>query len=206
MLKRSVVIKPRSIKPLNWDYKTIVAFTLFLCGVIIGAFIIKNSSQEYKDLICSWLSNYISTKGQGSFIMCFCGTALPLLVFVFVVFLLGLCATGVPLILLVPFLYGCTCGGYLSAMLLCFGIKGLIYCVLVDFLCYAITAATLFKCCCLSFNMAIDLFGCIMGNFKKMCPFNTYAIDYIVLCVPVLIGVLIHTICFTIFAELFFFI
>ncbi len=205
-MKKSVVIKAKRIKPLKWDYQTVVLFTLFLCGVILGVLIIKNGSEELKDLLNNCMRNYISTKNKSGFLMCFSGIVAVLLLFVFLDFLLGLCAVGTPLVWTIPIIFGIVCGCCVSCMLNIYGLKGLLYCILVDLLCYAITAATLIKCCCESTKMSVDLFMSIVGNnYKTNCLFKEYSINYLVLCIPIIIAALLNTACFKIFAGLFIF-
>lgn len=210
MLKRSVVIKARRIKPLKLDYQTIILFTLFLCGLIIGIAITKNGSEEWNNFATNLLSNYISTKSQSSFLRCFSGTLVILLLCIFIDFLFGLCAVGTPFVWLVPLLFGCFCGCGVSCLLINYGLKGLCYCALVNIPCYAITAATLIKCCCESTKMSVELFTNICGfhnaNVKNTIFFKEYVINYLVLCVPIVIGALISTVCFKLFSSLFIFI
>jgi len=207
MFKKSVVIKAKRIKPLKWDYETIILFTLFLCGVILGILIIKNSSEEFCNYLNNNLSNYIATKNKSSFIMCFSGSIVLLLLFVFVNFLFGLCAVGTPLVWFVPLLFGILCGCSVSCLFDFYGLKGLFYCALVDLACYAITAATLVKCCCESTKMSLELFNCILGNknFKNSYSFKEYVLNYLILCVPIIIGAVISTVCFKVFSSLFIF-
>ncbi len=207
MFKKSVVIKARRIKPLKWDYETIILFTLFVCGVILGIFIIKNSSIEIQGLLKNCLNNYISTKNQNGYFTCFSGLLVLLLLFLFFDFLLGLCAIGTPLIWLIPVIFGIISGCLVSIFFINYGLKGIFYCVLVDLVCYAITAATLIKCCCESTKMSIELFSCVAGNnnYRNIFSLKEYMINYLILCIPVIIGALISTFCFKIFASLFIF-
>lgn len=207
MFKKGVVIKAKRIKPINFDYETIILFSLFLCGVILGAFLIKNCEDELKNALCTLLKNYISAKTECGFLACFSGVAVFLLIFILIAFLFGLCAVGTPLVWLVPIVFGIICSGYLSLLLMNYGLKGLLYCVMVDLLPYAITTATLVKCCCESTKISVNLFSCIAGDnvLKGKNLFKEYIISYLILCVPVIIGALISTCCFRIFKGLFIF-
>ncbi len=208
MIKKSVVIKAKRIKPLKWDYETIILFTLFLCGVILGVMLIKNCSEEFCDFLKSGLGNYISTKNKSSFITCLSGTTAFLLLFVLIDFLFGLCAVGTPLVWIVPVAFGVICGCSASGLFKFYGLKGLFYCVLVELVCYAITAATLVKCCCESTQMSLELFSCIIGNknnYKNSYIFKEYALNYLVLCIPVIVGAVVSTVSFKVFASLFIF-
>ncbi len=207
MFKKGVVIKAKRFKPINLDCKTIILFTLFLCGIILGAFLVKNCDEEVKNALNALLSNYISAKSESDFLACFSGTLLYLLLFIIIAFLFGLCALGTPLVWLVPIIFGSFCSSYISLMLINFGLKGLFYFVIVDLLPYAITTATLVKCCCESTKISINLFCCLAGDngLKGNNLLKDYILNYLVLCIPVLVGTIISTFCFKIFQGLFIF-
>ncbi len=207
MFKNGVVIKAKRIKPINFDCETIILFSLFLCGVILGAFLIKNCDDDIKNALSTLLSNYISAKTECGFLGCFSGVVVFLIIFILIAFLFGLCAVGTPLVWLVPIVFGIICSGYVSLMLMNYGLKGILYCIMVDLLPYAITTATLVKCCCESTKISVNLFSCIAGDsvIKGKNLFKEYIISYSILCVPVIIGALISTFCFKVFQGLFIF-
>ncbi len=207
MFKKGVVIKAKRIKPLNLDCETIILFTLFLCGIILGAFLIKNCGDEVKNALSTLLRSFFSAKSESGFLACFSGVLFFLLLFILIVFLFGLCAVGTPLVWLVPIIFGIFCSGYVSLMLINFGVKGLFYFVMVDLFPYAITTATLVKCCCESTKISINLFSCLAGDntLKGNNLLKDYILNYLILCVPVLIGAIISAFCFKIFQGLFIF-
>ena len=208
MFKKGVVIKANRIKPINLDCETIILFSLFLCGIILGAFLIKNCDDYIKNTLCTLLGNYISAKSECGFLACFSGVVVFLVIFIMLAFLFGLCAVGTPLVWLVPIAFGIVCSGYVSLMLMSYGLKGLLYCVIVDLLPYAITTATLVKCCCESTKISVNLFGCIAGDnaIRGKNLFKDYIMSYLILCIPVVIGALISAFCFRIFQGLFIFV
>lgn len=207
MFKRTVVLKPKKLKGSKLDCEAIILFTLFLCGIIIGVFVIKNCNDDIKNAFCTLLRNYISAKSDCGFLSCFSGTLVFLVIFVVAVFLLGMCAVGTPLVWCVPVIFGLICSGYVSLMLISYGIKGILYFVLVDLLPYAITTAVLVRCCCESTGLSVNLFTCIAGDnsFRGRNAFKEYAFSYLILCVPVIMGALISAVCFKIFEGLFIF-
>lgn len=207
MFKKGVVIKAKRINLLNIDCETVILFSLFLCGVIIGAFLIKNCDDEIKNALSALLRSFFSAKAENGFITCFSGTLVFLLVFIFTAFLFGLCAVGTPLVWLVPMAFGGICSCYVALMLVNFGLKGLLFCIMVDLLPYAITAATLVRCCCESMRISVGLFTCLWGNsaLKGRNLFKDYALNYLILCIPVVVGALISCFCFRIFQGLFIF-
>lgn len=207
MFKNTLVVKPKRIKPIKWDCQTIILFTLFLCGVILGVFIIKNSADDIKNALSTFISNFISAKSENSFFSCFSSVLVFIIIFITVSFLFGMCAIGTPFVWSVPVFFGVICSSYISLMLINYGIKGLFYCILVDLLPYAITTATIVKCCCESTKLSVNLFSCIAGDnaFRGKNLFKEYAINYLILCIPVIVGALISAFCFKIFQGLFIF-
>lgn len=207
MLKKGVVIKAKRIKPINFDGEAVILFSLFLCGLILGVFLIKNCDDEIQSALSKLMGNYISAKSESGFLGCFSGVAVFLIIFILIAFLFGLCAVGTPLVWLVPIIFGIICSSYISLMLMNYGLKGLLYCIMVDLLPYAITTATLVKCCCESTKISVNLFTCIAGDnaLKGKNLFKEYVVSYLILCVPVIIGALISTFCFKIFQGLFIF-
>lgn len=207
MFKKGVVIKAKRFKPLNLDCETIILFSLFLCGIIIGAFLIKNCDDDIKKALSTLLRNFFSAKAECGFLGCFSGTVVILIIFIITAFLFGLCAVGTPFVWLVPIAFGVICSSYVSLMLVNYGLKGLLYCIMVDLLPYAITTATLVKCCCESMRLSVDLFTCISGenHLKSRNLFKDYTLNYLILCIPVVIGALISAFCFKIFQGLFIF-
>lgn len=207
MLKRSVVIKAGRFKPIKVDYKTVVFFTLFICGVIIGVSIVKNSGDEWKLFSEKLLSNYFSAKNNGNILTCFSSTFVMMIFIVFVSFIIGLCAVGVPFISIVPILFGGICGSVVSTFTVNYGVQGLVYCTIINIPCYAITTASIIKCSCESLKMSLELFGAIsdsgFSEGKRKGYLKEYTVNYLVLCIPIAIGSLISAIAFEVFSGLF---
>ncbi len=207
MLKKSVVIRAKRLKPLNLDYETIILFSFFLCGIILGIFIIKNLNDDIRNALSTLLNNYISAKSECGFLSCFSGVAVYLVIFIVIAFLFGMCAVGTPFVWAVPVIFGIMCSCYVSLMLINYGLKGIFYCIIINLAPYAITTATLVRCCCESTKLSVNLFNCIVGDnaLRGQNLFKEYIVNYLILCIPVIIGALISTFCFKIFESLFIF-
>ncbi len=210
MLKRNFIINTKRLPIHKMDLKSTIMVSLFLCGLILGIVLIKNCDSDLKNLLLKCIDNYISVKSKCSFLDCFLGTLTILLTCVCLNFLFGLCAVGVPLVWMVPVFFGFFCGCGVSCLFINFGLKGLCYCALVNVPCYAITAATLIKCCCESTKMSVQIFNYIMGvrpdSLKGCLSFKDFLLNNLAFCIPILIGALLSTIGFKMFASLFIFI
>ncbi len=213
MFKRSVVIKAKRIRPIaniSPDYKTIIFFTLFVCGLILGVIVIQKSDEDFSSFFLKLLNNYLKAKKDNSWFMNFCGEFLGLFLLVFIDFVLGLCAVGLPFIWLLPVCFGCFSGIVLSVFFTNYGLTGLAFCGLINIPCYAITAATLIKCCCESTRISNEIFRFVFSGNKsenvKSSLIKEYTINYALLCLPILIAALISSGSFKLFSGLFSFI
>ncbi len=210
MFKRNFVINTKRLHIHKLDYQSALLFTLFICGLILGIVFIKNCDDDFKDVALKCLRNYISVKAESGFLQCFLGTLTILLLCVFFNLLFGLCAVGIPLIWLIPVCFGAFCGCGVSCFFINYGLKGLCYCALVNVPCYAITAATLIKCCCESTKMSINILNSIRGaradNIKGCQSFNDFLLNHLALCIPIVAGALLSAVGFRLFSSLFIFV
>lgn len=213
MFKKSVVLKANKLKPIagvSPDYKTVIFFTLFVCGLIIGVTVISQSGTDFTDFFSKIIHNNISAKKDSSWFKCFCGEFVWLFILVFVDFICGLCGVGLPFIWLIPICFGCFAGMVLALFFINYGMTGLGYCALMNIPSYAITAATLVKCCCESTKVSNEIFFYILsgskGDTSKTPILKEYTVKYIFFCIPVIIAALISTGSFKLFSGLFSFV
>lgn len=210
MLKKSVVIKANKLKPVQkfkLDYKTLIFFTVFLCGLIVGVTIFRQSGEPFSEFITEILKNYLTVCAVNSIFKNFCSIFFLLSLFVFILFIFGLCAVGQPFIWLSGFLFGCGIGIVISSYFCAFGILGVGYCALINIPCYAITAATLIKCCCESTRVSNDIFFYSLGSFNNTTGKNRllkdYLINYLLFLVPIIIAALLKACFLKLFSGLF---
>ncbi len=205
-MKTSFVINHKNFKKIKPDYFTIILATLFLCGVIIGVFFIKNCDDDLKNTFCIFLNNYLSTKSNSSFIAIFSGVLVLFLSFIILEFIFGLSAVGSPFVVLILLLFGVFTGASASCIILNWGLKGIFYLLLVNLPCYTITAAILVKCCCLSIRISSILLNCLLCKDtikRNFCNFKEYVLNYLILALPVIAGALVSGIFFKIYCSLF---
>lgn len=212
MLKKSVVINAKRIKPIeniSPDYKTVIFFTLFVCGIILGVIIIQKSNEDFSSFFLKLLNNHLTAKKSSSWFNNFCGDFLGIFLLVFLTYILGLCAVGLPFIWLIPICFGCITGIILSLFFINYGLTGLAFCGLINIPCNAITAATLIKCCCESTRISNEIFLFVLGgnNDKaKSSLIKEYSLKYALLCLPILVAAIISSSSFTLFSGLFSFV
>ena len=210
MFKRSVVIKANRFKPIgkfSLDYKTVIYFTLFLCGVIIGVLLIKHADSDLNNFLSRLLVNNFNAKKSNGFLKNFCFVFFCLAILFFFNYLCSLSAVGFPFIWSILICYGAVCGIIISEFFISFGLKGIGFCLLVNIPYYAITAATLVCCCCESTKICNNIFFFLFGNTAiekgKNHILKEFSIKYIIMCIPLAIAALISTCCFKLFSGFF---
>lgn len=213
MLKRSVIIKTKSLgsfAKLSFDYKLIIYFTLFLSGVIAGVMLIKNAGDDFNRFFAKLLVNHINAKMSNSFFGDFCFLFLCLLLLFLINYLCSLSAVGFPFIWLILTGFGIFCGCEIGEFCISFGLKGLLFCFLVNIPCYAITAATLVCCCCESTRICNNIFCYLISGTASEAGKNhfikDYTLRYLIMCLPLILGALLSTICFKMFSGFFSFV
>lgn len=210
MLKRSVVIKANKFKHnkgFRFDYKTLIFFTIFLCGLIIGVIVFKQSGEHFADFVTNILEKHLTACYDNNIFKNFCSVFFTFSVFLVFLFIFGLCAVGQPFIWFMGFSFGCVVGVVLSSYFCAFGILGVGYCALINIPCYAITAATLIKCCCESTKISNEIFfftlGAGGGVVDKNILFKEYLLKYLVFLVPIAIAALLKACFLKLFSGLF---
>lgn len=207
-MKRNL-IATNNLNRQNHSNTLYIMAALFLSGIIIGVTIIKSADSDLKNLIFTFSDNYISTKSQSNFLILLSSLLLGLLLFVLLEYMFGLCAVGVPFSIITLVLFGVFCGLEAACIILHWGLKGILYYIMINLPCNAITAAIMLKCCCESIDMSLSLFNCILkiGTIKnKHTDFKDYSIKFLILILPITISVLISSILFKIFCKLFIFV
>lgn len=207
-LKKHLIIKTSGIKPLNIDLKIVLLFTLFLCGIIFGAMIVSGNNNGLCDIFEKIISNSINEKSKFTFIKYFFSVFSGFLIIIIFDYLCGICGLGVPLLYVTPVALGVFFGVVISQFYISYGLSGVGYCVLINVPCYAITAATLIKCCCFSKIMSEELFLYLVSgkSDKKDVSLKTYSLKYLIYSVMVALASLISALSFKLFSHLFGFI
>lgn len=208
-MKKSVVIKAKRMRPINnfvIDYKALLFLVIFICGLIIGIKIIRESDNDISMFICNIVkNNYIAMKNC-SFLNAFSGIFLLLFLLVFYIYLFGQCSVGFPFITLAPLFWGMYSGIIISSYYSMFGLKGIGFCSIVYIPCYAITAATLIRGCCIGTNSSNEIFlGVMSQEWNKQSDYSlkNYTVSFLILLIPLVFSSLLKAGCYKLFGDLF---
>lgn len=208
MFKKSVVIKRKKMNIPDLDFKTLIFFTLFFSGVIIGALTIKTKEASVNNLLIEFFNDYIALRKSEGILGCFFESLLILSFTPFLTFIFGLSAIGLPIIIATPVIMGAITGMATTFLFFNYSLQGLCYSALIIIPTLSLVAATLLKCCCEATIMSFDIITCIGGyqsNLKQNI-IKEYCLRYLVLFIPVVISALINVLSFKIFGNLFSFV
>ncbi len=210
MLKKSVVIKAPAFKPnVNFkiNNKTLIFFTLFICGIIMGVHISEAGSAEWHAFFTSLINDVLFPETGSSLLIVFIRIFLPFFSLLLICFVTGLSGMGTPFVALVPLLTGCFFGIEITQFYINFGMSGIGGWALIYLPSYATATATVIKCCCHCVDISGEIFiFLVTGKGEGKPIFKEYILRYVIYIVPVLLGSLITTLFYRMFGDLFSFV
>jgi hypothetical protein len=157
--------------------------SLFICGLIISAFVIKNSDSILSVQINEIIKASITRRSSAGFLMLFLDSFAPILFYFVMCFTFGLCAVGVPLISFLPVIKGFGVGLISSYIYSTFSVRGVCYCLLIYFPAQIISSALLVYACNEGYYMAADIFSLLRENadISEKNAFKLYVTRFLLL-------------------------
>lgn len=127
----SLLSGPENLKKILLDnYRIIVILILFALGVIYSL-ISYQSAHNGESSLLSMLAKQYEIKATQTFLDCFYNSLLTNGIYFLAVFLAGLCAIGLPVLISVPFIYGMTAGFQITYLYMTYQAKGIGYAALM---------------------------------------------------------------------------
>gem|GEM_PF-4558494 len=108
-----------------------VLLIIFILGITVGNLVFKNSSESFFKKISDLISFNFEVRSSGSSFNIFSESIFSSFIFILVIFSIGVSAFGLALVPLIIFFKGYCTGIFQSYLLLNFGLKGLIFFILV---------------------------------------------------------------------------
>ncbi len=118
------------IKTIRENGLILILLVIFTSGIIFGTTVIKNNSLVV-DRAVSLISDYVTLRGNQSVFECACNSFVSNLLFLIVLYIFGLCAVGLPVIMSAPFIKGAGLGLISAFFYTTYGLNGLGHCILV---------------------------------------------------------------------------
>lgn len=173
----------QTLVSLKESWRIILLLSLFICGLIIGSFVVKNNDSIMSNQLESIIKSGITTKNNSQFWEVFFNSITVNLVFLISAFSLGLCAIGIPFISLIPLIKGFGLGISGAYIYSNYSVKGVCYCLLILFPAQIISSALLIYACNESYYMSGDLFFSLNNslNLKEKNPVRLYLTRFLLL-------------------------
>ena len=194
----------QKVKGVEFNWIMLILVTLFFIGLIFGSFSVKNNNSFLTSIITELYSAYLSQKDTFSSVIIFMYTFLLSMTAVVISFFTGLCALGIPFIVLVPFVSGAVIGTISGFVYETYLLKGLGYCAIIIFPAAAISLVSLISSCKESLLMSGNMLSILAtGRAKEQNCFKSYCIKYLVFTLVCAAAALIEAVLFNMFSDLF---
>ena len=190
------------------SWRIILLLCMFISGLIIGSFSIKNNDALMFEQLEEIIKSAIIKKESISFLNSFTDTLITNMLFLIVAFALGLCAVGIPAISLIPMIKGFSMGITGAYIYLNYSVKGVCYCLTVLFPAQIIISSILIFACNESFYMSADLFSTLNNRnvLKEKNLIGKYLTRFALLSVFIIISSLIDASLTKLFSSFFAFV
>lgn len=193
MFKKSVVIKRKVI---NWpspDHRIILLGVVLLCGFVVGCAAINGDSGNIKELLSDLIIKTAQNEKTKAFTYCLCDYALIYCLLPIIIFLLGFCAVGIPIICAGEFALGTAAGLVIGSIYSRFGSDGLGFCALIIIPAAAILFAVCINAgvtgCTMSADILARINGKTQGNDNLLYAYlKEFAIKIIPLAAAITVG------------------
>ncbi len=184
--------------------REIVMFLFFFCGLLLGAFAVRNNSSPLLDRLLSLFENYSVVKAGQSVAVNFSNAVFKQIILLLFTFCIGLCAVGMPFLFLVPFVYG-TGVGLVSAFLYkTYMLKGIGYCALILYPGIILTVAALVYACSVGVQMSRFLLnGLLIKETDSTETFRQYCLQFLIAAGAAVCGALAETALYSLFSGYF---
>ena len=177
---------------------------LFLVGMIYGVLMLKGiDTYGWMKL---YTGEYFSALGERTLLQSFLTSFSSLFLYLLASYLLGFCAVGQPVILLLPFFRGLGLGAFMGYLYVSYGFRGVGYCLLVLLPAAVIALLGILIACRESLRLSILLFSSFVlgkGTPNGRGIMKLYNLKYLILCIFALASAFIGTLCTLLFAGMF---
>ncbi|MBE6782803.1 MAG: hypothetical protein E7536_02175 [Ruminococcaceae bacterium] len=144
----------------------LILFAVLFMGLLSGNLIVKSNENIYNKIFQLFNDYILSSSGQ-AFIKTFFTQSVYNVVLIFIMSVLGLCAVGFPLPVLITFMKGVSIGALSSFLYTHYTLKGFGFCMLAFFPVQILYCLILLRAGKECFNMSINILRYIAGNKQK---------------------------------------
>lgn len=192
---KSIIIKKATFSGQKFfikENKLVFIFLLIIfSGIALGSVLIHFVGETAKSEIFELLNDYLSEGKSLSIIKLFSRSLVNDYLYLFILFVSGGCAFGLPVIFLLPFFKGMSTGVIISYLYLTQGLNGFVHFVIVMALPLSLMLICIVFACKEGFYMAINISSYIFWDGKRQgentYSFFTYMKRYVILSFSVIV-------------------
>lgn len=177
---------------------------LFITGIILGTITINKHNEFILIKTAEIFKDYLAVQAGQSLFALFMNSVFKFSIYILMIYILGLCAIGSPLICALPLIRGLGAGlisGYLYSA---YALKGIGYCVLIMYPGLLISVFAMIIGCSKGIEMSYDLLRavtagqpCVETGLKK------YTSRFFVILAVTVAAALTDTVCYALFMRFF---
>lgn len=194
--------KKVNFKNLNWLMYLLIF--IFLSGLAAGAFCVKKTDNYIIKAVCESYMDYLFKKFTLNSVSVFLNTLLLTSTAIIFSYFIGLCAIGIPFVMLIPAVSGALIGIISGFIYENYLLKGLGYCAILIFPAAAISVSAIIFSCKESLQMSKNMLMLLSrGRVKHEQSFKKYNINFLVYTAIITFASAIESILTKLFIGLF---
>lgn len=184
--------------------RQIFLFAMFLSGLILGSLTVRQGENIIFDRLYLLIRNYIEVKQTQSVWINFNNVLLKRVLTLVLLYCIGVCALGAPILYLAPAVHGTGIGVISAYLYSAFSLKGIGYCALLLYPGEILfTAVMIFGC-----TISIEMAGKLLHSMRPPqdlpeISLQRYSVRYGVLFLLCAVSAVLETAMFTIFSGYF---
>lgn len=183
-----VLYEPTQVKSFFYDNYKFIGLVLLLGGGILYATLTYESLREGESVMAALLTSQQAARASQTFLECFTNTLTTYAIYYAIALLAGLCAIGLPMILVLPFFYGMGIGYEVTFLYSEYQLKGVGYTAVMIAPAAIVFSIILIYAARESLNMSWDILGMIQDKKQPEIPLKTYFKRYAVFAVCMVVS------------------
>jgi len=174
--------KKFTLQVIEKNYNVIILTTLIGFGIILGSIIISKTSSEFNNSINVLYDNFVASIKEKNFISSFFDTFCTSMIYVFLFFIMGTNALGVPFIYFFTCLKGIGNGIISGYLYMTFGLQGVGFSTLVLFPYALLSGITIIMMGNSSLKMSKSIFSILSAKFANSneITIKKYCVNFLI--------------------------
>lgn len=193
------------LQTIEKNYNIIILTTLIGFGIIIGSILISRTSSEFNNSIDNLYNNFVASIKEKSFISTFFDTFFTSMVYIFLFFIMGTNALGVPFVYFLACIKGIGNGIISGYLYMTFGLQGVGFSTLVLFPYALFSSIIIILMGNSSLKMSKTIFSGLNGKFPNFneITIKKYCVNFLIYTAFFLVASIIDAIFKVSFSDVF---